>query len=186
MIRTTFRNLTCRLSGRLSHFSRSEDGSGTVEFAITFPVMLLFMLSGVELGMITLQHSMLERAMDLTVRDIRLGTGEDLQHDDIKDRICARAGFIADCGENLHLEMIQVDPRDWADIPAVPTCTDQSEEVAPVVNFVNGQENELMILRACAKINPVFPSTGLGKNVTTDGAGQFALVSISAFVQEPR
>jgi hypothetical protein len=82
--------------------------------------------------------------------------------------------------------MIQVDPRNWANIPTVPTCTDQSEAVAPVVNFVNGQENELMILRACAKISPVFPTTGLGKNITKDGAGQFALVSISAFVQEPR
>ena len=186
MIRASVRKLTCRLSGRLSFFSRSEDGSGTVEFALTFPVMLLFMLSGVELGMITLQHSMLERAMDLTVRDIRLGTGGDFQHDDIKDQICELSGFIDDCGENLHLEMIQVDPRDWADIPVNPTCTDQSEEVAPVINFINGQENELMILRACAKISPVFPSTGLGKNVTKDGAGQFALVSISAFVQEPR
>ncbi len=186
MIRTTFHKLTGRFTDRLSLFSRSEDGSATLEFAITFPAMLLFMLSGVELGMITLQHSMLERAMDLTVRDIRLGTGANLQHDDIKDRICARAGFIDNCGANLHLEMIQVDPRNWADIPAVPTCTDQSEEVAPVVNFVNGQENELMIMRACAKISPVFPTTGLGKNVTKDGAGQFALVSISAFVQEPR
>ena len=43
-----------------------------------------------------------------------------------------------------------------------------------------------MILRACAKITPVFPTTGLGKNIDKDGAGQFQLVSISAFVQEPR
>ena len=99
MIHNAFRKLTCRLS----RFSRSEDGSGTVEFAITFPAMLLFMLSGVELGMITIQHSMLERAMDMTVREIRLGTGEDLQYQVIKDRICLRAGFIKNCGDNLHL-----------------------------------------------------------------------------------
>ena len=55
-----------------------------------------------------------------------------------------------------------------------------------MIEYKNGQENELMILRACAKISPVFPTTGLGKNVTKDGSGQFALVSISAFVQEPR
>ena len=174
------------LPALLRRFSRSEDGSGTVEFAIVFPAMLLFMLSGVELGMVTLQHSMLERAMDMTVRDIRLGTGTAPQYDDIKTDICLRAGFIEDCENNLHLEMIQLDPRDWAGLSSTPTCTDQSEEVAPVRVFVNGAENELMIMRACAKINPVFPTTGLGQNVTKDGAGQFALVSISAFVQEPR
>jgi len=43
-----------------------------------------------------------------------------------------------------------------------------------------------MILRACAKFDPVFPTTGLGKHIDKDGAGQYALTSISAFVQEPR
>ncbi len=38
----------------------------------------------------------------------------------------------------------------------------------------------------CAMIEPVFPTTGLGENVVKDGSGRFALVSTSAFVQEPR
>ncbi|MFK7751454.1 MAG: TadE/TadG family type IV pilus assembly protein [Sedimentitalea sp.] len=167
-------------------FRKSEDGHATVEFAITFPSMLFLLLSGVELGMVTLHHSMLERAMDMTVRDIRLGTGTAPQHDEIKDLICERAGFIDACGENLRLEMIQVDPRDWSDINPNADCTDQSEDVAPVRSFVNGQDNELMVLRACAKIDPVFPTTGLGQNFVKDGAGQYSLISISAFVQEPR
>ena len=54
-----------------------------------------------ELGFVTMQHSMLDRAMDMTVRDIRLGTGTAPQHDDIKDMICARAGFIPDCDTSL-------------------------------------------------------------------------------------
>ncbi len=182
MIRAILRPVT-RLLGR---FSRSENGAATVEFAITFPAMLLFMLSGIELGMVTLKHSMLERAMDQTIRDIRLSTGTAPQHDEIKDLICARAGFISDCSANLRLEMIQVDPRNWTAISPTPDCTDQSEDVAPVRNFAPGRENELMIMRACAKFDPVFPTTGLGKNVQKDGAGQFALVSVSAFVQEPK
>jgi TadE-like protein len=167
-------------------FSRSEDGSATIEFAITFPAMLFLMLSGIELGMITLQHSMLERALDMTVRDIRLGTGTAPQHDEIKTMICARSGFIDNCAVNLRLEMIQVDPRNWVPISTEADCTDQSVEVSPVRSFVNGLENELMILRACAKFDPVFPTTGLGKNIAKDAAGQYSLVSTSAFVQEPR
>lgn len=170
----------------LNRFWRSQSGSATVEFAITFPAVITVLLSGIELGFVTLQHSMLERALDLTVREIRLGTGSAPQHDDIKNMICARTGFIADCGANLRLEMIQVDPRNWTVIDATPDCTDRSAEVAPVRSFVNGQENDLMILRVCAKINPVFPTTGLGKNMVKDDFGQYALVSTSVFVQEPR
>ncbi|PCH74407.1 MAG: pilus assembly protein TadE [Rhodobacteraceae bacterium] len=180
------RAITGPLRSFLGRFSRSENGSATIEFAITFPAMLFLMLSGVELGMITLQHSMLERALDMTVREIRLGTGTAPQHDQIKAMICARAGFIANCDTSLRLEMIQVDPRAWVDIPMDADCTDQSVEVTPVRSFVNGLENELMFLRACAKFTPVFPTSGLGKNINKDAAGQYSLVSTSAFVQEPR
>jgi len=182
MIQTILRPLSS-LFGR---FSRSEEGSATIEFAITFPAMLFFMLSGIELGMVTMHHVMLERAMDLTVRDIRLGTGTAPQHDEIKDLICERAAFISNCNDNLRLEMVQIDPRAWSGLVGDADCTDQSEEVAPVRSFVNGLENELMILRACAKFDPFFATSGLGNKLETDGAGQYALVSVSAFVQEPR
>ena len=171
----------------LRRFRKSEEGHATVEFAITFPAMLVLLMSGIELGMISLQHSMLERAMDQTVRDIRLGTGSTPQHDEIKDLLCLRAGFIRDCSESMVLEMVQVDPRNWVGLSEVVNCVDKSEEVDPKINFENNaKDNELMILRACAKVDPVFPSSGLGANVVKDGEGEFALVSISAFVQEPR
>lgn len=174
------------LSKRARRFRKDEDGQSTIEFAITFPAMLFLLLSGVELGMMTLQHSMLERALDITVRDIRLGTGSAPQHDEIKTLICDRSGFIENCNDNMRLEMILVDPRAWSSISQNADCTDQSEDVAPVRSFVNGQENELMVLRACAKIDPVFPTTGLGANFVKDGGGQYSLISMSAFVQEPR
>jgi len=170
----------------LRRFRRSEQGSATVEFAIVFPAMFFMMLSGIELSFVTLRHSMLERALDITVRDIRLGTGTVMQHDEIKDTICARAGFIDNCSANLRLEMIQVDPRNWVAVPADADCTDKSEEVSPVRSFVSGTDNELMILRACAKIDPVFPTSGLGADLAKGQDGQYALVSSSAFVQEPQ
>ncbi|MEM9550721.1 MAG: TadE family protein [Pseudomonadota bacterium] len=167
-------------------FVRREDGSATIEFALTFPAMLMLLLSGVELGMVNLQHASLERAMDIVVREIRLGTGSTPQHDEIKTKICNEAVFIEDCTTNLRLEMIEVDPRNWAGLQSDADCTDQSEEATAVRNFVNGMDNELMVLRACAKIDPVFPTSGLGQNIHKDGAGQFALVSTTVFVQEPR
>lgn len=168
----------------------SQDGHATIEFAITFPAMIFMMLSGVELAIISLHHSALERAVDLTVRDIRLGTGtmpddEDVNHENIKATICDRAGFIENCRDNLRLEMVRMDPRNWTGLSNDVDCTDQSEDSLPVRNFRNGAENELMILRVCAKIDPIFPTTGLGKSLKKDGAGQYALVTTTAFVQEP-
>ena len=164
---------------------KDERANPTVEFVIMFPVMVFFLLSAVELGFMTMRNTMLERAVDMTVRDIRLGTGMDLQHDDLKDSICERGGMLPDCRENLRLEMVQIDPRNWSAPDPTPDCTDQSEDAKPVRNFVNGQENELMLIRACYKFRPVFPMTGLGKSLTTDGAGHAAMVASSAFVQEP-
>ena len=174
------------LRQKLRRFTDSETGSATIEFAITFPAMLLILLSGIELAFVNLRHSMLERAVDITVREIRLGTGSAPQHDAIKDMICTRAGFIENCRDNLRLEMIQLDPRNWADVPANADCTDKSEEVAPVRAFVNGLDNELMILRACAKIDPVFPTSGLGADLASGVDGQYALIATTAFVQEPQ
>ena len=89
----------------LSRFRKSESGQSTIEFAITFPAVLVILLSGIELGFVNLHHAMLERAVDMTVRDIRLGTGTAPQHDAIKDLICQRAGFIDNCADSLRLEM---------------------------------------------------------------------------------
>ena len=167
-------------------FRRSESGASTIEFAITVPAMLMMLCSAVDLGFVSLQHGMLESAMDQVVRDIRLGTGSAPQHDETKDRICTRAGFIDDCANSLRLEMIQVDPQNWVAPSSQADCTDKSEEVSPVRAFVNGLDNELMIMRACVKIDPVFANFGLGANMVKDAAGQYSLISSTAFVQEPR
>ncbi|MFC3117957.1 TadE/TadG family type IV pilus assembly protein [Jhaorihella thermophila] len=175
-----------RLGHLLRRFRRSQTGAGTVEFVLVFPAVMTIMFSGIELGMVTFKQAMLERAMDLTVRDIRLGTGQVMTHDDIRDQLCARSAVITDCQNSLRLEMIRLDPRNWNGALAAPDCINRAEELSPVRNFVNGQENELMLLRACAKFDPIFPSSGLGKQLSDTADGGYALVAVSVFVQEPR
>lgn len=173
-----------KLVSALRSFRNREDGTATVEFVIVFPAFMALMLSGVELAFVTLNHATLERAVDQTVRDIRLNTGVVLNHDTIKKSICERAMFIRNCENSLKLEMISQDPFAAVTIPAEPDCTDLSEEPRPVRNFENGQENQLMVLRACAKINPVFPTSTMGKALA-NLEGQYALTATTVFVQEP-
>lgn len=167
-------------------FRNREDGNASVEFAIVIPAFLMILISSVELGIITVRQTMLERALDLTVRDLRLGTGSDQQHDDIRDSICARSGYIDNCDTSLRLEMVQVDPYNWTGINARPDCINAVEEVQPVREFINGQSNELMFIRACMKFDPIFPFWGLGESLHKDAGGRVSLFASSAFVQEPR
>jgi len=170
----------------LRSFRRNEDGNTSIEFAMLFPLMLMVLLASVELGLITLRQVMLERAMDMTVRDIRLGTGGNMQHDDIRDRICDRSGFISECEVSLKLEMVRLDPFDWAGISSEVDCVDSAEEVDAVTTFDNGGSNELMFMRACMSFDPLFPHWGIADSLEKDGDGRIRLYASSAFVQEPQ
>lgn len=170
----------------LKRFRRDETGSSVVDFAIMFPLFIMALMASLELGFISIKHMMLERALDLTVREIRLGTGTALTHDGLKKDICDRAGLLDDCEDNLRLEMVRLNLRSWqAPNPAID-CIDKAETVKPVRTFTNGNVNELMLLRACALFKPIIPSSGLGKALDKDGAGYAAMVAQSAFVQEPK
>lgn len=170
----------------LRRFWAGEHGSSTIEFAIMFPFFITLFLSSVELGMIHFRHSMLERGLDMAVRDIRLGTGTNPTHDDIKDAICNYAGVLPQCDANLRLEMILVDPRNYNPPPVAADCVDHSEDPVPLRNFIHGGSNEMMMLRACFVFSPIFPTAGLGYQMPKDGAGNVAMTAASAFVQEPR
>lgn len=180
------RRILHRSRRALTRFMRGEGGSSTVEFAIIFPFYITLFLSSVELGMIHFRHSMLERGLDMAVRDVRLGTGSNPSHDVIKDAICDYAGVLPQCAANLRLEMILVDPRAYAAPAAGADCIDHSEATRPLRNFAHGGANEMMLLRACYVFSPVFPTAGLGYQMPKDGAGNVAMTASSAFVQEPR
>ncbi|WP_170324470.1 TadE/TadG family type IV pilus assembly protein [Ruegeria arenilitoris] len=169
---------------KIVRFKRSEDGSLTVEFVLIFPAYLFFIMGAVEYSMVTIQQSLLERSMDIVVRDIRLGTDAVITHDTIKDDICSRAGIIPSCSKNLRLEMILQDAFTGLDFPVEPDCVNREEEAKPARNFEAGASNALMILRACAKVDPIFPTTAMGRALQSDD-GLVTLTSITAFVQEP-
>jgi hypothetical protein len=173
-------------ASRLWRKARRDEGNATIEFVILFPMFVFLLVSAVELGFITMRHTMLDRAVDLTVRDIRLGTGTAPQYEQIRDTICARAPVIPDCQSNVKLEMIRMDLRNWQPPPADYDCIDHSEQVQPVRTFTNGMENEMILLRICAMFQPIFPLSGLGRDLKASSKnGYRAMVTATAFVQEP-
>lgn len=174
-----------RLTSRLARWLRREDGSMTIEFAIWMPLFLVILYSTIEIGIITVRHAMLERGLDMAVRDLRLSTGAPPQYDDLKTAICNNAAIIPDCTNSLKLELVPNDMRNWQALPAQADCVDRSEEVNPLREWTPGSSNELMLMRACLKFAPLSPASKLGKAMATDSSGDVALIVTSAFVQEP-
>jgi Flp pilus assembly protein TadG len=174
-----------RLAQRLRRFARSEDGSMVIPFALWAPIFVIFMISSFELGLITIRHSALERALDITVREIRLGTGTTWTHQQIKESVCAKAEVLPGCTRTLHLEMVTLDMRNFSPPDYYPDCVDTAKSVTPQRNFTSGASNQVMFLRACYKFQPFSPSGFIGGSMMIDREGYMALIASSAFVLEP-
>ena len=175
----------------LRDFRDAEDGVVTLEFVIIFPIFFFFFLMTVESGIISFQHFRLERAVDLTVRDIRIGNLQDPTRQDMLDGICGRAGSIPNCEDELQIELLVNDLRNWQTVSDTVECINRGA-APPALDSVlpTGDDNELMYMRVCARIDPLMPTTGLGKaivdaNSDSAAAGSYALVSTAAFVIEP-
>lgn len=168
-------------------FQKEEDGNATVEFVVYFTIFFLILAASVEIAYINLRHAMLERGVDLATREIRLSTGHIPSYEEVRNTICEKATILDACESNLRLEMVQVDPRNFvAEAPHNSDCQNAAQDPRPVRNFVHGQDNELMLIRACLKYKPMMPTTAIGKELNLDEYGYAQLIVTSAFVQEPR
>lgn len=173
------------IKNTLRRFRDSDEGSATVPFALWTPLMVGIALSAVEMGALTVRHTQLERALDQTIREVKLGTGSTYTHEELKEKICGRASVLTDCVNMLHLEMIGLDMRDWTPPPETADCVDTAATVTPQRNFTAGEQHEMMLLRACYKYKPISPTSYLASSLPKDQQGYTALVSTGTFVHEP-
>jgi len=173
----------------LRHFGQDESGNGTIEFVLILPAFIAIFLSTFELGMLMSRQVMLDRGLDMAVRQVRLGLvsadAENSLHDVLKARICDNTALIPNCLNEIRLEMQPIDPRNWSIIPDAVDCVDRDDPSQAARTFVAGLSNQLMILRACALFDPYFPTTGLGAALPRMSGGAYGLISVSSFVIEP-
>lgn len=175
-----------RFFNHAASWLRNEDnGNTTIEFVMLFPLFITIFLSSVEAGVLMTRQIMLDRALDMSVRDLRLGAIPDLDHDTLKQRICDDTLIIPDCLDTVLLELRPVSTNTWEPLNAAATCVERDEEIQPVTQFINGGDSEMMIVRACAVFDPFFPGTGLGLRLPKDASGAYGLIATSAFVNEP-
>ena len=95
----------------LSRAWRSERGATSVEFLIVFPLMFSIFLASVDFGVTMLRQVMLDRAVDNSIRDIRLGRIDANGGALLSDIICDRSAFLGNCKANIAVEMQRMDPE---------------------------------------------------------------------------
>lgn len=174
------------LRRRIGWGIRNEDGTATIPFIIFLPFYMMLVTSSVEMGMLMVRHVMLERGLDLAVRGLRLGIWNPPNSAELKRVVCRNAGIIPDCLNSMKIELRPVDTATWQPLGSGATCIDRSAAIQPDdPTFDGGGEDNLMLIRACVKFKPLFPMSGAGFSMPKDGAGEYALISATAFVNEP-
>jgi len=174
---------------RLAKFRKREDGTATIEFALLFPLFISLVLMGFESGFYMVRSVMLERAVDIAVRDIRLGNGQVPQYEDLRRAICENASVLPDCADAVQVQMERIDivPGGIDKMRGKWNCITNQSSVNRLddTTYDVGDENSMMVLRVCMLQSPFFPTTGIGAGLDHNGDGKFAMVATSAFVNEP-
>jgi Flp pilus assembly protein TadG len=167
-------------------FGRDETGTSTVEFVILFPMFMTIFFAAFESGYMMIRNVMLERAVDLAVRDLRLGTPAPPNPQEFRDAVCENTYFIQDCQQVVRVQLEPVNMTTWAPIPGPPDCRNYNLSSQTPPTYLTGGNNELMMVRVCAMFQPMFPTTGLGLDMQYLGSGgNYAIVVTSAYVNEP-
>ena len=177
------------LFNKFKLFKKKQEGSATVEFVLLFPALMFLFMMGFESGFYMVRNVMLERAVDIAVRDVRLGNGKVPQFTALKARICEEALILPDCVDSLQVEMrpIAIEPGSTVGVSGDFRCIDKLSTEDPLTGttYSLGQQNNMMVVRVCALSQPLFPTTRLAVGMKDDAQGNYAIVATTAFVNEP-
>ncbi len=175
-----------RVTPYLRRFWRDEKATSTLEFIIIFPITILLFVAVFETGIILSRQVLMERSLDDAVRILRLAQGLSLSADDIEDAICDNTSAIPDCDDVLEVDLQVISMTTYDLPPNDVLCVDRNEiEIRPDNTFDQGQDNELILIRACAVVDRILPISGFGLNLTRDDTGGLHMVATSMFVNEP-
>jgi hypothetical protein len=168
----------------LTAFGRDTSGNATMEFVVLFPFLLYMIFTIAEVGVLMTRTVMLDRGLDIAVRDLRLGLLPGATHDDIKTIICEGAFLLGECEDTV---MLNLEPlTDYATFVSTGgDCVDRTSEIEPTTTFTPGAESEIMFVRACLVVDPLFPGSGIGAMLPKDASGGYRIIAKSAFMNEP-
>lgn len=170
--------------GLVRRFLGDRRGVAALEFALVAPMLFAVIFSTIEAGWMMVQTIMLDRALDRTVRMLRIGTLSNPTQETVRATICGEAMVLVDCKNALTLEFIPV--TDASSYPADSArCADRSAKLNPVLRFNTGVRSQTVFVRACFVVDPLTPGLALGLAMSKDDTGAVRIIAKSGFVNEP-
>ncbi|OHV24720.1 pilus assembly protein [Rhizobium sp. RMa-01] len=171
------------MTGILKRFRRERSGVAAIEFAILAPIVLVLVFSILEAGWIMTQSIMLDRAVSRGSRALQVASSN-FTYEDLKKKVCDEAIILTNCVKLIRLEFTPISKP--SDFPESDTsCVDRSLNIDPVTTYRGGQRSQIVFVRACYVVDPVFPGLGYGLALPKDNTGGVRLTSRFAFVNEP-
>ena len=174
-----------KLAKRLKTAILGEEGTASIEFVILFPAIMTIFFSSFEVSIYLTRSVLLDRALDLNVRLLRLGSLDPATSTELKRRVCNDALIFNNCPSAIMLELTEISTANWALPNPQMTCVDREAEIQPAVNFDFGGMNDLMLVRACTVLDPFFGTTPFVMDLPLDPSGGYVVAAASTFVNEP-
>lgn len=170
----------------LARFARSQAGTATIEFVIVLPFVLAMLFTSIDFGAVMLRQVFLDRATDLAVREVMLGNIPSNGHATLRQLICDGTILIPNCTASLTLELRPIDTNTWAGLNAPAQCVNRAANISPTLTFDPSTGNQdLMLVRVCAAADPFITWTGFVMGLNQNAGGDYLLVSLGAFTNEP-
>ncbi len=177
----------------LRRFLVDDSGSATIELLFVLPIITFIFMAAAEASLFMMRHVMLERSVDLVVREIRLGRLDGTTHAALKRLICQQGVMEVEqtCVDSMRIWMQPISTVNFAMVVPPHNCIDRTEDIESIqeptgTEFAYGVDNNIMLLRICLKEKPMFPLAALGARMIADETdGNYALVTTSVFVNEP-
>ena len=175
-----------RLMRSLRRFAHRERGTATIEFVIGVPLILAFLFSSIDYGVVMIRQVFLDRAVDIAVRQVRLGAIQNGGIAAFRTLICQNTFLLAQCEANIAIELRPIDTTTWAGLSTPAQCVNRAANIEPVLAFnPSAGSQQLMLIRVCVVADPFIGMTGMVLGMPRDSSGGFFLVSRAAFANEP-
>lgn len=174
----------------LRRLRRDQSAVAALQFIVLTPFLVFLFTFATDFGMAMTRSAMLERAVDLESRNVRVGLRAADDYDGIRRGICARTRLISNCLTRVKLEVRAMGYEEWKGLRRDADCESLSTlDVTEPENFDVAGENQLVVIRACAKFEAISPAGGFAQAMLTDGKGGFhrfyQLTATNAYVMEP-
>lgn len=181
------------LGNRIRRAWRNEDGVATIEFVFAVPILIAIFSASFESGLFMVRSILLEQSLDMTMRELRLGHYIDpadpeapITDEFLKKEICRRTIIFPNCEASLKINLTKVTMDTFAMPTSAMQCVDRTLPIEAALELDVGQQNDLMLIRACMVQDALFPFTGIGLSLSrTAAGGGYEIIAASAFAVEP-